>query len=198
MTFDMNKIKLHSILILFLIGCSDQLQEDSLNPNFNIPEIFFKTETDAITSINAAYNALIVDGFYNRMGAAMADARSDELTSRSPWDVLSGVGAFTMPATSAGAPIIWEGSYILISRANQTLEGVADMEINQDLKNRVLGQAYFMRALGHYQLTIYYKDVPIVTKVSTLDDRFPSTSNQADVWDQIKSDLQHATSLLLA
>ena len=70
-----------------------------------------------------------------------------------------------MPATSAGAPIIWEGSYILISRANQTLEGVANMEIDQDLKNRVLGQAYFLRALGHYQLTIYYKDVPIVTKV---------------------------------
>ncbi len=196
MTFDMNKIKLHFILTLLLLGCADQLQEDSLNPNSNIPEIFFKTETDAVTSINAAYNALIVDGFYNRMGAVMADARSDELIGRSPWDVLSTVGNFVMPPTSAGTPIIWEGSYILISRANQTLEGVADMVINQDLKNRVLGQAYFMRALGHYQLTIYYKDVPIVTEVSTLEDRFPGTSSQADVWAQIKSDLEQAKALL--
>ncbi|HKZ37131.1 MAG TPA: RagB/SusD family nutrient uptake outer membrane protein [Chryseolinea sp.] len=193
----MNK-KLYFILTLLLLACSDQLEEDSLNPNFNIPEIFFKTETDAVSSINAVYNALIVDGFYNRMGAAMADARSDELIGRSPWDVLSTVGNFVMPATSAGAPIIWEGSYILISRANQTLEGVADMQINQDLKNRVLGQAYFLRALGHYQLTIYYKDVPVITKVSTLEDRFPTTSTQADVWAQIKSDLEQAKSLLPA
>src|SRR3990170_5230010 len=193
----MNK-KLYFILTLLLLACSDQLEEDSLNPNFNIPEIFFKTETDAVSSINAVYNALIVDGFYNRMGAAMADARSDELIGRSPWDVLSTVGNFVMPATSAGAPIIWEGSYILISRANQTLEGVKDMNINQDLKNRVLGQAYFLRALGHYQLTIYYKDVPVITKVSTLEDRFPATSTQADVWAQIKSDLEQAKSLLPA
>ena len=193
----MNKLKLYFILTLLLLGCADQLQEDSINPNANTPPTFFKTEADAISSINAVYNALIVDGFYNRMGAVMADARSDELIGRSPWDVLSTVGNFVMQATSAGAPIIWEGSYILISRANQTLEGVANMEIDQDLKDRVLGQAYFLRALGHYQLTIYYKDVPIVTKAPvTAEDRYPPTSSQADVWAQIKSDLELAKSLL--
>ncbi len=193
----MKKVKLSWILTLALVACSDQLQEDSINPNANTPAIFFKTEADAVSSINAAYNALIIDGFYNRMGAVMADARSDELIGRSPWDVLSTVGNFVMPATSAGAPIIWEAAYILISRANQTLEGVADMEIDQELKNRVLGQAYFLRALGHYQLTIYYKDVPIVTKVPTApEDRYPSTSSQEQVWDQIKSDLEQAKNLL--
>lgn len=193
----MKKNKLYWMLTLFLLGCADTLQEDSINPNANNASIFFKTEEDAVSSINAAYNALIIDGFYNRMGPVMSDARSDELIGRSPWDVLSTVGNFVMQATSAGAPIIWEGSYILISRANQTLEGVADMEIDQDLKNRVLGQAYFLRALGHYQLTIFYKDVPVVTKVpKTLEDRYPFTSPQADVWQQIKDDLVQAKALL--
>jgi hypothetical protein len=60
-----------------------------------------------------------------------------------------------------------------------------------------LGQAYFLRALGHYQLTIFYKDVPIVTKVpKALEDRYPSTSSQADVWTQIKADLEQAKTLL--
>ena len=195
----MNKFKLYSFIVLLLLGCADQLQEDSVNPNANTPETFFKTEADAVSSINAAYNALIIDGFYNRMGAVMADGRSDELGGRSPWDVLSTVSNFVMPATSAGTPIIWEAAYILILRANQTLEGVAPMQINQDLKNRVLGQAYFLRALGYYQLTIYYKDVPIVTKVAkTAEDRYPSTSSQADVWTQIKTDLEQAKTLLPA
>ena len=91
---DMNKLKLYFILTLLLLGCADQLQEDSINPNANTPPTFFKTEADAVSSINAVYNALIVDGFYNRMGAVMADARSDELIGRSPWDVLSTVGKF--------------------------------------------------------------------------------------------------------
>jgi hypothetical protein len=191
------KSKLIWILPALMLGCDDQLQKDSINPNVNSASTFFKTESDAVTSINAAYNALIIDGFYNRMGAVMSDARSDELTSRSPWDVLSTVGAFTMPSTSAGAPIIWEASYILINRANQTLEGVGNMEINADLKNRVLGQAYFLRALGHYQLAIYYKEAPIVTKVATtVDDRYPTTSTQAQLWTQVKEDLTKAKGLL--
>ena len=126
----MNKLKLYSLIVLLLLGCADQLQEDSINPNANTPETFFKTEADAVSSINAAYNALIIDGFYNRMGAVMADGRSDELGGRSPWDVLSTVSNFVMPATSAGAPIIWEAAYILILRANQTIEGV-DTDGNQ-------------------------------------------------------------------
>lgn len=191
------KSRIFWLSIALFLSCTDKLQEDSINPNANTADIFFKTEQDAVSSINAAYNALIVDGFYNRMGAVMADARGDELGGRSPWDVLSTVANFTMPSTSAGASIIWEGSYILISRANQTLEGVADMDIDQNLKNRVLGQAYFLRALGHYQLAIYYKDVPIVIKIPvTQEDRYPVTSTQAEVWEQVKSDLRQAKGLL--
>jgi starch-binding outer membrane protein, SusD/RagB family len=183
-----NKLSILLLIALFL-GCKDELQKDSVNPNVNSASIFFKTELDAVSSVNAIYNALIIDGFYNRMGAVMSDARSDELTSRSPWDVLSTVGAFRMPATSAGAPIIWEASYILISRANQTLEGVGGMTgIDAGLKDRVLGQAYFLRALGHYQLAIYYKDAPVITKVPVSStDLYPKSSTYAELWVQIKA-----------
>ena len=57
-----------------------------------------------VSSINAAYNALIIDGFYNRMGAVMADGRSDELGGRSPWDVLSTVSNFVMPCNQCWSP----------------------------------------------------------------------------------------------
>jgi hypothetical protein len=185
------------VLGVLFLGCNDQLKKDAINPNVNTTAIFFKTESDAVTSVNAIYNALIIDGFYNRMGAVMSDARSDELTSRSPWDVLSTVGAFKMPSTSAGAPIIWEGSYILLSRANQTLEGVANMDINANLKDRVLGQAYFLRALGHYQLAIYYKEAPVMTKFPvTAEDRLPASATAAELWTQIKNDLIEAEKLL--
>ena len=106
------------VVAVLMLGCNDQLQKDSINPNANSTAIFFKTESDSVTSVNAAYNALIIDGFYNRMGAVMADGRGDELTSRSPWDVLVTVSNFTMPSTSAGAPI----STIQLPRTSRWLD----------------------------------------------------------------------------
>src|SRR5882672_12383732 len=123
----MKKFLILLSIVAIPFGCADRLQSDSINPNLPTPSTFFKTEQDAVASINAVYTGLIVDGFFNRMGAVMADGRSDELSSRSPWDVLSTVAAFVMPSTSAGAPIIWADSYNLINRANQTIAGVGGM-----------------------------------------------------------------------
>jgi len=193
------KYKIILLSFTILLACSDQLQEDSINPNANVPETFFKTEQDAITSVNAVYSALIVDGFFNRMGAVYNDGMSDELIGRSPWDVLSTVCNFSMVSTSFGAQIVWADAYTLINRANQTLEGVVDMDIDQDLKDRVLGQAYFLRAFAHFHLTLYYKDVPLVIKTPiTAEERFPTNSTQAEVWTQVKADLAQAKDLLPA
>jgi len=196
----MKKIFILLSTIGLLLACNDRLQQDSINPNLPTTATFFKTEQDAVSSVNAVYTGLIVDGFFNRMGAVMADGRSDELSSRSPWDVLSTVAAFVMPSTSAGAPIIWADSYNLINRANQTIAGVGAMtNIDANLKNRVLGQAYFLRAFAHFHVSLFYKDVPIMTKVPvTQDDYFPKTSTQADVWTQVIADLVLAKTLLPA
>jgi hypothetical protein len=195
---DMKKILFLLSIVVLPFGCNDKLQQDSINPNLPTTATFFKTEQDAVASVNAVYTGLIVDGFFNRMGAVMADGRSDELSSRSPWDVLSTVAAFVMPSTSAGAPIIWMDSYNLINRANQTIEGVGAMtNIDTNLKNRVLGQAYFLRAFAHFHVSLFYKDVPIITKVPvTTEDLYPKTSSQADVWTQVVTDLKLAKTLL--
>jgi hypothetical protein len=194
----MKKIFILLSTVGLVLACNDRLQQDSINPNLPTSATFFKTEADALASVNAVYTGLIVDGFFNRMGAVMADGRSDELSSRSPWDVLSTVAAFVMPSTSAGAPIIWADSYNLINRANQTIEGVGAMtNIDTNLKNRILGQAYFLRAFAHFHVSLFYKDVPIMTKVPvTHDDFFPKTSKQADVWAQVIADLTQAKTLL--
>jgi starch-binding outer membrane protein, SusD/RagB family len=190
-----NKYILFSLALV--LGCADRLQEDFVNPNANVPGVFFKTEADAVASVNAAYNVLITDGFFNRMGAVMSDARSDELIGRSPWDVLSTVGNFALPPTNGAVGFIWEAGYILINRANQTIEGVGPMDIDQGLKDRVLGQAYFLRAFAHYHLITFYKDIPVITHTPVTDaDRNPFTSLQAEVWVQIKADLAEAKALL--
>jgi starch-binding outer membrane protein, SusD/RagB family len=192
------KNKFICLSLALLLGCADKVQQDSINPNLGTPATFFKTELDAVSSVNAVYTGLIVDGFFNRMGAVMADGRSDELSSRSPWDVLSTVAAFVMPSTSFGSQIIWSDCYSLINRANQTIEGVSTMTgIDATLKSRVLGQAYFLRAFAYFHLTLFYNNGPLVTKVPvTQDDRFPKSSTKDEIWTQVKADLEQAKALL--
>src|SRR5262245_34131005 len=84
-------------VLLLVAGCADKL--DQVNTNQLSPCTFYKTEAQAIASVDAIYNALIVDGAYNRMTPVIGDGRSDELQCRSPWDALTGISTFNLRAT---------------------------------------------------------------------------------------------------
>lgn len=66
----------------------------------------------------------------------------------------------------------WKGSYAAIRKANIVLSKV-DLIPNYDgeKKNRVLGQAYFFRALQYFDLIRSYGDVPYVDKPLSLSDQ---------------------------
>ncbi|PDP70464.1 RagB/SusD family nutrient uptake outer membrane protein [Tannerella forsythia] len=66
----------------------------------------------------------------------------------------------------------WKGNYAAIRKANIVLSKV-DLIPNYDgeKKNRVLGQAYFFRALQYFDLIRSYGDVPYVDKPLSLSDQ---------------------------
>lgn len=66
----------------------------------------------------------------------------------------------------------WKGNYAAIRKANIVLSKV-DLIPNYDgeKKNRVLGQAYFFRALQYFNLIRSYGDVPYVDKPLSLSDQ---------------------------
>ena len=87
-------------LLLLAAGCSDKLEQ--VNPNRLSPESFYKTEAQAVAAIDAVYNALIIDGAYNRMTPVINDGRSDELICRSPWAV-----AISISFATSALPTPW-------------------------------------------------------------------------------------------
>src|SRR5690606_12692685 len=52
----------------------------------------------------------------------------------------------------------WPVMYQLIKKANDIINNVPDMDISQDVKNKVLGQAYFFRGWAYLWLAPYYGD----------------------------------------
>ena len=128
------------------------------------------------------------------------DGRGDELACRSPWGFMTGFSNFTLPPTDGAGDILWAGHYIMINYANQALENVPSIpDLDQDFKDRLMGQAYFLRAFAHFNLANVYGNPVILTATpKSKDDFYPSNKGvtKQDVYNQIKLDLIEAIPML--
>src|SRR5690606_41698830 len=59
---------------------------------------------------------------------------------------------------------MWQQHFIAVNKANAALQKIPDMEINQELKDRLLGEALFLRALFYFNLVRLYGDVPLLLR----------------------------------
>ncbi|ADF50711.1 MAG: RagB/SusD family nutrient uptake outer membrane protein [Zunongwangia sp.] len=89
-------------------------------------------------------------------------------------------------------------AYIAINRANIIIDQAPGAQIDMDIKNRYLGEAYFLRAWNYFNLVRYFGLVPIhTTNVSTLDQTAaPLATNLDEVYNLILSDVRKAEELL--
>ncbi len=183
------------LLVTVVLGCEDEL--DLENPNSQTTDQFWLDSGQAFEGINAVYNSLLIDGYYMRMTPALTDVRGDEMYGDSPWLDLNQVGSFIIPATSGPVQWTWSAYYQAIFRANQVLENVPTIEMDENQKNRILGQAYFLRALSYFNLKNNFQKVPLITTVPVSEEEFyPPTAEESAIWEQIITDLSTAQGLL--
>lgn len=185
-----------------LLGCEDFLEikpQDSLTSS-----AFYKTADDAIAAINAAY-----DGFQhlNYYGFNYPDI----LNIAGGDAIKGGFGAGDRPAylefeTFDITPqnlrirefyaMAWGG----VNRANQVLDNVSKMEVEGTftaaLKDRILGEAIFLRALHYTNLVTAFAGMPIYTSVPAIDDEVLPRASTEDTWAFIISSFQEAANLL--
>ena len=98
---------------------------------------------------------------------------------------------------------VWSGIYTTLNRINHVLEKVPNVQdplLTETLKNKIVGEAYFLRALAYFDLARIWGGAPIVTKptASPSDNRGISRSSQEQVYAQVLADLNAAETLLPA
>jgi hypothetical protein len=89
----------------------------------------------------------------------------------------------------------------VIKRANDVILHVPGIDMDAALRNRILGEAYFLRGLMYFQLSYNYGDdkagVPIVTEQNvTSTDPVARAANVSENYALVESDLKAAASLL--
>lgn len=150
---------------------------------------FFQTANDAITAVNSVYAALSENGMYQTDIMRLNEYPSETVTTR------LNIGSFYSNMDTWQFDVgyfaqIYDASYQLIERANQVIANVPKVDMQESQKNRVIGEATFLRSLAYFNLVRVYGGVPLkttpTTDFTTLS--FPRAS-ASEVYQQIINDL---------
>ncbi len=199
------------IIILFAVGLSVSCNNDlDLAPTGSLTEeTAFETVDDLLTGLIGAYHVFTFNSYTSRMFSEAPDMMADDLAEYI--ESLSNSAAlsnWTYIASNGDITNCWTNIYLLISRVNTVIANANRITIDpaDQLKlNRVLAQAYTMRAMAHFDLLRYFGQsynrnstelgIPVITEVPEAPLSFnPERNSVAEVYDQIFADLTEAES----
>ena len=160
----------------------------------------FQTLADAEAAINAAYQPLQWAKLYNmRIWTLDIIAGNSEVGAGGGTDGEETVDLanFIADADNFAALDLWRGPSPGILRCNFVLQKVPTMDIDETIKNRILGEAHFLRAHYYFLLVRLFGGVPLQTEPadSNSDLLLPRASAEK-VYELIVEDLDQAITLL--
>lgn len=184
-------------VFLATLGCKSKL--DVVDENNPTTASYFKTASELQNGVNAVYSILRAGELVGREWFFTHDMRSGECASGGPQ--LEAPRAELLkessPAPSNSVMTnVWTGCYHMINRANMVLSKAPDITDNTELRDRVVGEARFLRAWAYFELVSQWGDVPVYTEpiVSAID--FKGKTSSADIYQLIITDLNEAVQKL--
>lgn len=191
-----NLVFLVSALLVF-VGCAD-LDEDPVGV-IN-PETFFQDADNLESAVNGAYGLIASEEFWGRKFTLSLMLRGDMVTTGDPGT--SGrrkeVDRFTMRADNGMVAAFWPMAFNSITAANNAILNVSNVEADQGVKDRLEGEARFIKAFTYYHLVRTIGEVPFVETLPTTPDELLllEKSSVNDIYQRIIEDLTKAKDLL--
>lgn len=184
------------VLLLLVVSCEKILDKDPIGTLD--AGSFFQTEADAIQAMNAAYKPLTFSNSNNNFYWAFGVLAGDEAItggdgSRSG---LVEIDALTHTPRTDEINSFWKLQYSGITQCNLVLDKLADITFNPAVKNRVTGEALFLRAYYYFLLVQVFGDVPLFTTIVAPDKLKIPRTPKAEIFNQIIADCDRAASLL--
>ncbi len=198
----MKKI-LYSIIVgsSLLTSCT-KLDEDPLS---NIStDSFYKTQSDAVASVQAVYNSLTHNNvgdhasIYNRQLVLSAGMSSDDHVPgpRATNPDVRSMAVLSQSETNTRYAELWRQHYDGINRANAAIDRIPAIAADTTVTHRLVREAKFLRALFYFNLVRLWGDVPLLVHENTsLTDLNVPRTPANEVYNQIISDLTDATLL---
>jgi len=193
------KYILITLMCLTLFSCDDMVEVDFPDDRITSTAVFSKNETA---------NSAVV-GIYNQLfRVAFSSGFQTSVTA------LGGLSADNIQATVSNSNLlefeeneifinnsynqgIWSSAYNTIYMANSVLERLDNNnQISEELKERLIGEASFIRAFTYFYLVNLYGDVPLVLTTDYQSNAMINRTDKVQVYNQIIEDLELAVDFL--
>jgi hypothetical protein len=188
--------KIILIVAVLCFNCETILNEEV--KDFFTEDTFYKTEIDAKLAINGIYGHLgaTFDGSPNATGIYFTNywttnaVMSDEGRSNFLGNGFDEMAVFRQTPENPIVSQIWANIYLGINAANLAIENIPSIKMNEELKEDLMGEAYFMRGLLYFELVRFYGEVPLVLKATKnfTSESYAERSTISEVYNQIFSD----------
>ena len=167
-----------------------------------------RNEKSAQSALNGLYSQLQSGDYYGDNLQIITSVSSDISQSVGTWDFYREMDTYVTVPGNLENRNLWSEAYATVNHANNIIAEVSNLDnLSQDMKDQIVGEAYFIRALAYFDLTRTFggvpgvagtQGVPLVTEPSRQIDEssYPSRASIADSYGQVESDLSEAESRL--
>lgn len=194
--------RMTGFLILFVfvtMSCNENFLD--VPPQGQEPvEQFWVSEDDATKAVNAMYANL---RGWNQVAFASIAVESlgsdDAEKGSSPSDAtfLNDYDNYTVTPTDGQLASFWQGQYQSVNLANQVLDNIPAIPMDENLKARYLAEAKFVRAMAYFRLVRAFGDVVLHLSVPADATQYnKGRSPKTEVYAAIEKDLTEAASVL--
>ncbi|MFW6205664.1 MAG: RagB/SusD family nutrient uptake outer membrane protein, partial [Gemmatimonadota bacterium] len=185
------------VLVLGLFGCDDFLTTE---PKGELTTAnFFTSEAQAEQATNATYAMLRDWSVHVFAYLGMTDIASDDATKGSiPADAafLLDMDNLTFDPGNIAFSGTWTGYYQGIYRANVAIANIPDVDMDETIRDRLVGENKFLRAYYYFFLARAFGGVPLITDPLAPDEYYQERASLEDVYAQIEQDLMDAIEVL--
>lgn len=183
------------IALGFILSACDDL--NITDKNRITPQNFFRNATDAEAALVGTYGPLTVIMGWGRMMGAILTIHRGDIVDTNPFPGVYDPGTF---AVDSGDPRVaegWQTLWRMVQRANTVVENVPEINMDENRKTEILGEARFLRGLAYFYLVNMWGNIPLITTAVGSPDQLDVGQVPPDeVWSQIIADFTEAQEVL--
>jgi hypothetical protein len=188
---------IYTIIALALFNSACKKALDLEQQGVYTSDNYFRNEKDAVNAVSGIYSLLEEEDYIGHAETTF-DTPSDDYWRSGDHGEDEGIENLTYDASNAAIRYPWKWRYEEINRSTNCIINIPKITaISAAVKNRSMGEAYFLRAFGYWRLMVIHGDVPIITDEDYSKQNFnvPKSSIE-EVRKQIEADLLKAVDLL--
>ncbi|GBF19655.1 susD family protein [Arenibacter sp. NBRC 103722] len=187
-------------VLLFPLGSCERFVDVEVPDHRIASTTVFANDETAINAINGIYNQLFNTSFSsggNRSVTFLAGLSADNFQTTSSTDEILEFAENDITVANSFNKDLWSGAYNMIYMLNSILEGIeGSISLSEDVRDRIEGEAKFVRAFTNFHLAIIYGDIPLLLTSDYRINAVAPRNTSDDVYQQVLTDLEDAIALL--